>query len=145
MAKVVARGYFDVVGLDQGGVECQEASLTVQSSKDECDINNIVNKLLRSGEPLPELRGVYADLSGMPDLQSALDQVVAADEAFMALPARVRTFFDNDPVKLVAFAQDPANLPKAIELGLAEPKASLPPSQPAPGPVGAGSAPPATP
>lgn len=144
MAKVVARAYFDVVGVPSEGIECLDPSLAVQASKDETDINTIVNKYLRTGEMPEQRQGIYADISELTDLQEALEQVRAADEAFMALPAEVRRYFDNDPVKLVQFANDPANLDKAIELGLAERKPqAIPPSPADPVPGGAGQAPPA--
>lgn len=121
MAKVIARGYFDVVGLDQGGLACEDPSLTVQASKDECDINNIVNKYLRTGDIalLGQRQTVYADVSELGDLQDAYGRVMAAEEAFLSLPAEIRREFDNDPIKLVNFCSDPSNLPRAIELGLA--------------------------
>lgn len=102
------------------GLKCEDKSLAVQASKDECDINTIVKKYLRTGE-LPGIRQVvYADISGLTDLQDALNTVIKAEEGFAALPAETRRFFDNDPVKLVEFAQDPANKEKAIELGLVD-------------------------
>lgn len=120
---------------------CEEPSLAVQASKEECDINVIVKKYMRTGE-LPGVRqAIYADISHYTNLQDALHQVAAAEEGFMSLPAEVRRYFDNDPVKLIEFAQDPANNAKAIELGLAEPKPQ-PPRQPAPAPApAAGGAP----
>lgn len=130
MAKVVARAYFDVIGLDQGGLHCDDPSLAVQASKEECDINNIINKCLRTGE-LPEQRqGAFMALSELPDLQEAMNQVALAQEAFAALPAHVRKVFDNDPVKLVEASQDARNQQLFIDLGLAVPR------QPAPSPAG---------
>lgn len=129
MAKVIAKGYFDVVGASQDeGLTCLDPSLAVQAAKEETDINVIIKKYLLTGET-PELRqGIYADVSELTDLAEALRQVQEAQEAFMMLPADVRRYFDNDPVKLVAFAQDPANLDKAIELGLAPRKPVSDPS-----------------
>lgn len=117
--KVVARGYYDVVGLDQGGIACPEPTLAVQASKEESDINNIINRYLRTGE-LPQVRqGIYADLANMPlDLGMAYEQIAKAEDAFFALPAQIRREFDNDPVKLVEFAQNPENFDRMIELGL---------------------------
>lgn len=115
------------------GIKFDDKSLAVQASRDECDINTIVKKYLRTGE-LPGLReGVYADISEMPDLAAAIQMVSDADQAFMALPAEIRRRFDNDPVNLVAFAQDHNNLAEAISLGLAvaKPSGQLPPKSPA--------------
>jgi hypothetical protein len=121
--KVVARGYYDAVGNSADeGVSCPEPTLTVQSAKEETDINNIINKYLKTGEPPEMRRGIYADISEIGDLREAMEQVQFAHEAFMEFPAEVRAFFDNDPRKLVDFASDPRNLDKAIELGLAPPR-----------------------
>ena len=63
---------------------------------------------------------MYLDVSdGVPDLATALDIVREANLAFMSLPARARAEFDNDPVKFVAFAQDPANMQQMVDWGLA--------------------------
>lgn len=121
--EIVARGYFDAVGNSaDSGLKCDDPTLAVQSSKDECDINFIVNRYMRTGVLPAANHGVYADISEIGDLRESLEQVQFAQEAFMELPAEVRKYFDNDPVKLVEFAQDPRNHEKAIELGLAPPR-----------------------
>lgn len=110
------------------GLECTDPSLAVQASKDETDINTIVKKYLRTGE-LPQVKqAAYLDLSEMVSLQDALHMADAAQTAFLELPADIRRRFDNDPVKLVAFAQDDRNYAEAQKLGL------IPPSQPDPKP-----------
>lgn len=148
MGKPVARDYFDAVGKSADpGVACPEESLAVQSAKDECDINVIVKKYLRTGE-LPGVRqGAFLDISGMVDLRDALHMVNEAQQAFMELPADVRREFDNDPVKLVEFAHsnDPRDRERAIKLGLIEaPKPGETPS-PAPTSSAAATAEPAVP
>lgn len=130
MEKPIARGYYDRIEV---GLKCEDESLAVQASKDECDINYIVKKYLRTGEMPAQKQALYADISQLTGLQDALHMVDAAEAAFMELPAEVRRHFDNDPVKLVEFAHDDRNYDKAVELGLVLPK---PPSQP-----GAGGAP----
>lgn len=137
MSGPVARGYFDPKPED--GLSCKDPSLAVQASKDECDINVIVKRYLRTGELPGARQGVYADISHMVGLQDAIHMVADAEQAFLELPAEIRRRFDNDPVKLVAFAQDDRNYDEAVKLGLANPKAS-PPSQPAPTPPAAGGA-----
>lgn len=137
MPSPVARAYFDAVGVSNVGLKCEDPSRTVQASKDECDLNVIIKKYLRTGE-LPEARkAAYMDLSEIPDLKGALDTVIAAEEAFMSLPASVRRYFDNDPVKLVEFSSDDKNYAKAAELGLVTPRKlpdPVPPGQGAPAP-----------
>lgn len=139
MAKPVARDYFDAVGNSNVGVSCPEPTRAVQSAKADCDINTIVSKYLRTGE-LPNARQeAYLDLIAVPSYHDALNGVILAEEAFMALPAEVRTAFDNDPAKLIAEASDVKNRAKFIKLGLISPPAGLPPpvasGQDAPGGV----------
>lgn len=40
----------------------------------------------------------FGDFLGVSDYQTALNQVIEAEEAFDALPAKVRARFDNQPV-----------------------------------------------
>lgn len=100
-----------------------EPTLTHQSFKDECDINLIVSSadqsgfLNDSGRPQPQ----YLDLSDVPtDYQDSLNRVIAAQDAFDALPALVRRRFHNDPAEFVEFASDASNLDDMVKLGLAE-------------------------
>lgn len=99
-----------------------EPSRTRQEFADECDINVLMQKFEATGvvSHVNERQPMYLDLSeGVPDLREALDTVRAATESFMSLPARARAEFDNDPVKFVEFAQDPANSEQMVKWGLA--------------------------
>lgn len=113
---------------DASGLSCPEPTLTQQHCKDECDINYIVERFGVTGElPVdPHARKpTYGDFTGVYDYQSALNAVMAADEAFMALPAKLRERFDNDPALFVDFCSstDPQDRSEAIELGLIRPSA----------------------
>lgn len=101
-----------------------EPSMTQQQFKEECDVNNIVKKFTNTGEFLhvTSKQGRYADFSEIQDYQGMLDTVIAAEEAFMSLPAQVRAKFRNDPGKLIEFLQDPKNEEEARSLGLLNPK-----------------------
>jgi len=94
-------------------------SLTKQSFRDECDINNILRKFNVSGQlPIGSVQPQYGDFSGITDYQSALNAVMAAQDSFLALPAKVRAKFDNDPALFVEFASDEANKDEMKALGL---------------------------
>lgn len=107
-----------------------EEGRTRQEFADECDVNQVMARFEKTGQ-LPNFGGQapqYLDVSEVPDLITALNVVEAAKAAFMTLPARTRAEFDNDPVKFVAFAEDPGNLDRMREWGLAPPeKAPEPP------------------
>lgn len=96
-------------------------SLTRQEFKDECDINTIMRRYEKSGvvSHVRKSEPQYGDFVGIPDFQQSLNMLNAATESFMQLPARVRREFDNDPRQFVQFVEDPANLEKVREYGLA--------------------------
>lgn len=96
-------------------------SLTMQSFRNECDINTIMRRWKTTGE-LTHVRpaqGYYGDFTELSDYQSALQTVMLAEEAFMALPSAVRLRFSNDPAQFVNFMQDPTNSEEIYALGLA--------------------------
>lgn len=108
---------------DLTGLHCDDPSLAQQHMRDETDINNIVAQYGVTGQ-LPEAPvrvPTYGDFTGTNDYRQALDMVMAADDAFMALPAAVRERFNNDPAELVDFVSDINNRSEAIDLGLIPP------------------------
>jgi len=95
------------------------ASRTEQAHANEVNINTIMARVekgqtvsINTASPL------YGDFTGVSDYQTACDTVIQAQEDFMALPAKVRSRFDNDPAKLIEFIQNPENKEELIELGL---------------------------
>lgn len=108
---------------DLNGLSCPEPTLAQQHSAQECDINYIVERFGVTGQ-LPPQTGpapTYGDFTGILDYRDALHAVMAADEAFMALPAKVRERFDNDPALFVDFCSDGNNISEMMELGLIAP------------------------
>jgi len=107
---------------------------TIQSFKDECDINRILASYAVTGQlthvnPRPPQWG---DVEAL-DFQTAMQTVIDARANFDALPAKLRDRFANDPAKLLSFLRDPQNLSEAVELGLVvAPPAPTPPVPPAP-------------
>lgn len=102
-------------------------TMTKQSAKAECDVNNIIRQFDRDGV-LPHLRDTIPEYvvftedelvgSAGFDYHQALNVVRAAQDGFEALPAELRKRFHNDPGEFVAFVDDPANRDEAVELGL---------------------------
>ncbi len=94
-------------------------SRTQQSFRDECDINNILRQFNVTGQlPAGSVQPQYGDFSGITDYQSALNAVMAAQDSFLQLPAKVRAKFDNDPALFVEFASQEANRDEMKALGL---------------------------
>jgi len=101
------------------GLACKDPSLAQQHMKDECDINTIVERFGVTGQlPVKAIEPSYGDFSGVSDYHTALNKIKAADEAFMALPAKLRAKFDHDPNALLNFLENEQNRGEAIELGL---------------------------
>lgn len=104
------------------GLECLDASLTQQQFRDESDINNIVDRFMKTGYlPDPVSMPQYIDYEGIFDFQSAMNVVRQADENFMRMDAKVRARFHNSPQEFLEFFADPGNRDEAIRLGLAVP------------------------
>ena len=104
---------------NESGLHCEDATLTQQQFKDECDINNIMEKFGMTGLiPQNPLTASYGDFSGVNDYHTALNAIIAAEEQFDALPATLRARFDNDPANLIDFMENPDNRSEAEKLGL---------------------------
>jgi phage internal scaffolding protein len=119
---------------NDAGLFCAEPTLAVQSSKEECDINTIVERFGLTGELPTDVRAPrYGDFVGVSDYHSAMNAVAKANEAFDAMPWQVRLRFHGDPEEFVNFVADPANESEARKLGLlVEKVAEVVPPQPAP-------------
>lgn len=117
-------------------IEFPNKTMAKQAFKDECDINTIMSKYEKTGliEHVQNVQGSYGDFTSVQDYQLSLNQVIAAQEAFDALPAKIRQRFANDPAHLMSFLQDDANLDEAVRLGLVPPEpknsAGAPPQTP---------------
>lgn len=108
--------------IDSGAVP-SGVSRTVQSQKDEADINVIVRRFGITGQ-LPQNVRVpsYQDFSEVFDFRSAMGVVAAAQQSFMMMPADVRARFGNDPHRFVEYASKEENLDEMRKMGLAIPK-----------------------
>lgn len=131
---------------DQTGLACPEATLTQQQFLQESDINYIAERFMKTGEVKQVVHmPMSGDFQGIFDFQSAMNTVVQAKQEFMTLPAKVRSRFDNDPAKLIAFLEDKENKDEAMALGLIPRPRIDPPQAPAPGPATPPSVEPAAP
>ena len=104
------------------GIDCsKDMPLTEQAHKDDCDINTILARYEKSGQ-FPDtpktIEDAFGDFGNIPDLQTVLNVGIEAQRAFMELPAKVRTRFDNNPGKLWNFIHEEGNEDEAVRLGL---------------------------
>lgn len=104
-------------------IDCSKeshGSMTKQAFKDECDINKIVAKYHKTNQitHLNRVQGSYGDFSQVSDYQSALNAVMAAQDAFMGLSSKIRARFGNNPAEFLNFVSDDKNYEEALKLGL---------------------------
>lgn len=101
-------------------------SRTKQQFKDDADIHTIINKYNETGSWGDRFRSAQrvptqGDFTKVSDYKESIDIVIHAQESFSELPSRLRNYFNNDPVQLLAFLNDVNNKGEAIRLGLIEP------------------------
>lgn len=100
-----------------------QESLTVQSMAEDADINVMMDRYGITGKmPLNPRVPMYGDFTEVNDYQSALNALMAANNSFMSLPAKVRARFNNDPQELLEFCANGANIDEAQRLGLLKEK-----------------------
>lgn len=115
-----AYNYDTMQASNEAGLLCEDPSLAQQHSKDDCDINLMLERMARGVQvDLVPNTPRFGDFSTTAnDYHTAMNTVIAAQEAFDGLPPKVRAKFENDPEKLLAFIGDDKNRDEAIELGL---------------------------
>lgn len=107
-------------------------SLAVQADKDRTDIRNIVKRAIRGQQVTVNYReGRFVDISNAPSYIQALNIVANANVLFDRLPSNLRDRFNNDPMAMLSFIDNPDNNDEAIKLGLL-PKPLEPAPEPAP-------------
>lgn len=99
-------------------------SMTKQSFKAECDINNILKRFRKNAgidflnTYSGYLSGKFEDVSAAVDYHTAHAQIDEARQVFGAMPASLRARFNNDPGALLDFLGNSANREEAVSLGL---------------------------
>lgn len=94
-----------------------EDGKTLQSAKDQCDINRILDRAKRSGtlSHLQTHGGVYADFTDF-DFTAAQNMLAQGRSIFEELPAELRKEFGNDPAQFFEYVNDPENADRLPEL-----------------------------
>lgn len=109
-AAVVVRGPYnydsDKASLESG-IDTGTDTPTIQSAKEDCDINEIMRRFGVTGQ-LPHSGRVpmFGDFTGITDFRGALEAVQVAQESFMELPADVRLRFENDPQRFLYWCEE---------------------------------------
>lgn len=101
---------YGVTGM-KPGIVFTEPSATLQSFKDDADINCIIARYENTGvlvDPTVPVSRIpsYGDFSEMPDFQTAQNVIIAAKNAFDTLSAKIRERFHNDPAAYYDFVRN---------------------------------------
>lgn len=103
------------------GLDTGSDTKVQQQFAEECDINNIVGRFLRTGE-FPDAKSIpqYGDFTAAVGFRESLDLVRQARDGFMRLDPKIRERFGHDPEQLMVFLADASNRKEAEDLGLVE-------------------------
>lgn len=99
-----------------------EPTRTKQGLSELCNIHSIVARH-QAGEQIFHLNPkepAYGDFSNHSDLQTAIENVRAAEDQFSRLPSELRAACDNDPVKFLQAIEDPDQALAFANAGAAE-------------------------
>ena len=104
------RSRYSVTG-QKPGIKFDQPSQTLQSFKDDADINCIIARYENTGvlvDPtVPVSRTPqFGDFSDLPTYQEAQNVIVAANNAFNSLSSKIRERFGNDPAAYFNFVQN---------------------------------------
>lgn len=99
-----------------------ERTRTLQSFKDECDVNFIVRQFAGGGQFTHTSKAMpfFADVSEAGTLQESFTAVAEASEEFMGLTSDVRSAAGNDPVQFLRMLEDPDGRAILAEAGLVD-------------------------
>jgi len=116
---------------NETALHCEDATRAQQQFKDETDINVIVERFGLTGEIPKDVRTpTNEEFWEIQNFQGALNQINAAREAFMQMPAKIRAEFDNDAGKFIDFVSDEDNRTRAEKLGIITKKEPIPETPP---------------
>ncbi len=99
---------------------------TKQAMQDECNINKIMEKFVRTGavEHSNRHAGSYG-FATSESFHDSMNIVAKGESMFNELPAAIRSRFNNDVGLFLDFVQSPDNIGEMVDLGLSPPEADL--------------------
>lgn len=130
---------YSVTG-EKPGIEFTQPSQTLQSFKDDADINSIIARYENTGvlvDPTVPVSRIpeFGDYSELPTYQEAQNVIVAANNAFYSLASNIRERFGNDPAAYFQFVQSlkkgSDDYAEAVRLGIVNEPVNSSPQVPA--------------
>lgn len=93
------------------GIEFDPAEgKTMQEFKDQSDINNMIRRMENMGLDTPWTQApepTYGDFTSASDFKESLDNIMAIQESFYALPKNIRDLSGNSPQGFMEALEDP--------------------------------------
>lgn len=104
-----------------------QQTMTEQSHKKSCDINNILRKFAET-QTISHVNSYEAHYNDVPadDLLQAMLITKNAETMFQSLPSELRNEFNNNAVSFLEFVQNPENEAELVKKGLATKKETTP-------------------
>lgn len=97
----------------------QVKSRTKQAELDYADINTIIaNGIQNRPIPINAQTAIFSDFTQDEDFHQMQNKVAAFKQEFEAQPSNIRSRFENDPAKFLAFMRDTNNKEEAIKMGI---------------------------
>lgn len=89
--------------------QSDEKSMTVQSEKESCDVNIIMERFNRTGQVshIVSAQPQFQDNTAVLPYEEALMTIEHAQSQFMSLPAQTRQYFGQDPKNFVRTILNP--------------------------------------
>ena len=120
------------------GLVCLDPSLTDQSFKEDADINNIIERIRKTGQFQPVLPEHFGDGTQIPSLFEARSRIAESNATFYNLAPSVREQFQNDPGRWESYvlaSLKAGNREAVIAMGIQLPEPPEAPQEgtPAPG------------
>lgn len=100
---------------------CEGKSLTQGEFAKELDVNYLIEKHVRTGQPFPTATpDMFADVSDAATFQQAQDAIVRARNAWMSVPAKTRRYFGDNINTFLEALRDPEQVEDLVRLGVME-------------------------
>lgn len=98
---------------------------TMESEKDSCDVNRIMNHYLRYGvvpDGVTVKTPKFGDFSNIPTFQDAQNMMRQAEDVFLRVPIEIRRACDHNAAKVMDFLNDPNNKDVLKKYGMLKPE-----------------------
>lgn len=114
-------------------IRFEDPSLTQQHFARDADLNTIIKRYGITDGAIPPAAldpKYFGDFTDEADFRDHLERIRNAENRFNALPANIRSMFDNDMIFMHDWVTAPENVEEAVKLGLLQKQSVTPPPTP---------------